>query len=258
MATIKHIKTQLEDIQTLDDPIWEVLAQDQRSGVQTAVKKRQHRIQAEIEEDTRLENMLCYEKSLYKQGYHAIAGIDEVGRGPLAGPVVAACVILPKNCKIKYLNDSKKIPKSKHKEIYYAVKEHALGIGVGIVDHQVIDRINIYEATKLAMMEAIENLEGRVTKADYLLIDAMTLDVPLPQQSIIKGDANSLSIAAASIVAKVTRDIMMKQYDQQYPGYDFTNNAGYGTKKHLEGLEKLGICPIHRLTFEPIKSLIKK
>jgi len=176
-----------------------------------------------------------------------------VGRGPLAGPVVAAAVILPKNCKITGLNDSKKIPKKKHLEIFQAVQDQALSIGIGIMDNQVIDQVNIYEATKLAMQEAISQLSPQ---PEHLLIDAMKLDLPISQTSIIKGDANSLSIAAASIVAKVTRDELMNDYDQQFPGYDFASNAGYGTAKHLEGLEKLGVTPIHRTSFEPVKSLV--
>ena len=175
-----------------------------------------------------------------------------MGRGPLAGPVVAAAVILPKGSKIPGLNDSKKIPKSKHKEIYEAVLEHAIAIGIGVKDNHVIDQVNIYEATKLAMIEAIGQLDPQ---PQHLLIDAMKLDLPISQTSIIKGDANSLSIAAASIVAKVTRDQMMETYDQEYPGYDFAQNAGYGTAKHLVGLQKLGITPIHRHSFEPIKSI---
>ena len=175
-----------------------------------------------------------------------------MGRGPLAGPVVAAAVILPKACKIPGLNDSKKIPKSKHKEIYEAVFQNAIAIGIGIKDNQVIDQVNIYEATKLAMMEAIGQLEPQ---PQHLLIDAMKLDLPIPQTSIIKGDANSLSIAAASIVAKVTRDQMMEEFDCEYPGYDFTQNAGYGTANHLAGLDKLGVTPIHRRSFEPVKSM---
>ena len=202
--------------------------------------------------------MLRYEKELYQQGYQAIAGIDEVGRGPLAGPVVTACVILPKNCKIKHLNDSKKIPKKHHEEIYQEILARALGIGIGIVDNNVIDQINIYEATKVGMLQAINQLKGVVTKPDYLLIDAMHLETSIPQQSLIKGDANSLSIAAASIVAKVTRDRMMADYANDYPGYAFEKNVGYGTKEHLEGLKKYGITPIHRKTFEPIKSMLKE
>ena len=252
MPTIKEIKERLATIDDLDHPLFEELILDGRAGVQAAISKRKRELQKQLDEDLRLEKMLAYEKELYTQGIDLIAGVDEVGRGPLAGPVVAAAVILPENCKIPGLNDSKKIPKSKHKEIYEAVLQNAIAIGIGVKDNQVIDQVNIYEATKLAMMEAIGQLDPQ---PQHLLIDAMKLDLPIPQTSIIKGDANSLSIAAASIVAKVTRDQMMEEFDCEYPGYDFTQNAGYGTANHLAGLDKLGVTPIHRRSFEPVKSM---
>ena len=252
MPTIKEIKERLATIDDLDHPLFEELILDGRAGVQAAISKRKRELQKQVDEDERLEGMLAYEKECYARGMELIAGVDEVGRGPLAGPVVAAAVILPKACKILGLNDSKKIPKSKHKEIYEAVLQNAIAIGIGIKDNQVIDQVNIYEATKLAMMEAIGQLEPQ---PQHLLIDAMKLDLPIPQTSIIKGDANSLSIAAASIVAKVTRDQMMEEFDCEYPGYDFTQNAGYGTANHLAGLDKLGVTPIHRRSFEPVKSM---
>lgn len=252
MSTIKEVKERLAMIDELDHPLFEELILDGRAGVQAAISKRKRELQKQVDEDLRLEKMLAYEKELYTQGIHLIAGVDEVGRGPLAGPVVAAAVILPKACKIPGLNDSKKIPKSKHKEIYEAVFQNAIAIGIGIKDNHVIDQVNIYEATKLAMMEAIGQLDPR---PQHLLIDAMKLDLPISQTSIIKGDANSLSIAAASIVAKVTRDQMMEKFDQEYPGYDFAQNAGYGTAKHLAGLDQLGVTPIHRRSFEPVKSM---
>ena len=255
MATIKEIKEALAKITELESPLFKEFEKDSRTGVQKEIKKRKKSIQAEIDENLRLEGMLAYEKKLYAQGISLIAGVDEVGRGPLAGPVVAAAVILPKNCKIKGLNDSKKIPKKKHEEIFQAVKDKALAIGIGIMNNQVIDQVNIYEATKLAMKEAISQLEPQ---PEHLLIDAMKLDLPISQTSIIKGDANSLSIAAASIIAKVTRDKIMDNYDQEFPGYDFSQNAGYGTAKHLEGLEKHGVTPIHRKSFEPIKTIVSE
>ncbi|WP_270308078.1 ribonuclease HII [Streptococcus koreensis] len=252
MPTIKEVKESLATIDRLDHPLFEELIYDARAGVQSAINKRKRELQKQVDEDLRLEKMLTYEKELYAQGIQLIAGVDEVGRGPLAGPVVAAAVILPKNCKIPGLNDSKKIPKSKHQAIYQAVLDQAISVGIGVKDNHVIDQVNIYEATKLAMLEAIHELDPQ---PQHLLIDAMKLDLPISQTSIIKGDANSLSIAAASIVAKVTRDRMMAAYDQEYPGYDFAQNAGYGTTKHLEGLEKQGVSPIHRRSFEPIKSM---
>ena len=252
MPTIKEVKERLATIDRLDHPLFEELIYDARAGVQSAINKRKRELQKQVDEDLRLEKMLTYEKELYAQGIQLIAGVDEVGRGPLAGPVVAAAVILPKNCKIPGLNDSKKIPKSKHQAIYQAVLDQAISVGIGVKDNHVIDQVNIYEATKLAMLEAIHELDPQ---PQHLLIDAMKLDLPISQTSIIKGDANSLSIAAASIVAKVTRDQMMAAYDQEYPGYDFAQNAGYGTTKHLEGLKKQGVSPIHRRSFEPIKSM---
>lgn len=255
MKTIKEIKEELVTILDLADPRLTEIEEDSRSGVQSALKKRRRELQSLLDEDKRLEQMLRYERLAYQQGYQIIAGIDEVGRGPLAGPVVAAAVILPINCKIPFLNDSKKIPKKKHQEIYQQVLDKAVAVGIGIKNQDIIDQVNIYQATKLAMMEALSQL---TPQPDMLLIDAMKLDVEIPQESIIKGDANSLSIAAASIVAKVTRDKMMADYDLQFPGYDFAKNAGYGTKSHLEGLEKFGVTPIHRKTFEPIKSMMRK
>ena len=255
MATIKEVKEQLAILRDLDDPRWASFEEESRTGVQAAIRKRRKAILAELAEEERLETLLNYEKSLYARGIELIAGVDEVGRGPLAGPVVAAAVILPKLCKIKGLNDSKKIPKSKHEAIYNQVMKEAVAVGIGMKDNYVIDDVNIYEATKLAMIEAIEKLNPQ---PEHLLIDAMNLDLPIEQTSIIKGDANSLSIAAASIIAKVTRDKMMADYEQEFPGYAFAKNAGYGTKEHLSGIDKFGVTPIHRRSFEPIKSIIKK
>lgn len=184
MPTIKEVKERLAMIDELDHPLFEELILDGRAGVKAAISKRKRELQKQVDEDLRLEKMLAYEKELYAQGMDLIAGVDEVGRGPLAGPVVAAAVILPKACKIPGLNDSKKIPKSKHKEIYEAVLQNAIAIGIGVKDNQVIDQVNIYEATKLAMMEAIGQLDPQ---PQHLLIDAMKLDLPISQTSIIKG-----------------------------------------------------------------------
>lgn len=257
MLTIKDIKERLEQVSTFSDPFFTTLSSDTRLGVQKAIEQTHKRLQKEQLEEERLEKMLFYEKEAYEKGYQFIAGIDEVGRGPLAGPVVAAAVVLPKMCKIPYLNDSKKISKSKHQLIYDSIQEHALAIGIGIVDESEIDKLNIYQATKVAMLDAVSKVNDRLGKVDYLLLDAMTLDIDLPQLSLIKGDSKSMSIAAASIVAKVTRDKMMEDYNTIYPGYHFEKNAGYGTKEHLQAIQTLGITPIHRKSFEPIKSLIQ-
>ena len=252
MATIKAIGEQLASVVELSDPLFELLEQDGRLGVQKLIAKRKRQLLADIAEAKRLEGLLAYERELYINNIMLIAGIDEVGRGPLAGPVVAAAVILPENCQIAGLNDSKQISKSQHQKVYDEVIAQALAVGIGCIDHQVIDQVNIYEATKLAMLQAIEQL---TIKPQHLLIDAMQLAVDIPQTSLIKGDAKSMSIAAASIVAKVTRDKLMADYDKQYPGYDFAHNAGYGTKKHLQALVEQGITDIHRRSFEPIKSM---
>ncbi|MBS7576512.1 MULTISPECIES: ribonuclease HII [unclassified Enterococcus] len=254
METIKAIQSKLAMITNPADDYLIKLQNDARKGVQKIVQQRLKQIKAIEVEQQRLEWLLRYEQELYQHGFTKIAGIDEVGRGPLAGPVVAAAVILPQNAKIIGLNDSKKIPKAQHQKIYQAVKSQAIAIGIGIVSPELIDRVNIYEATKLAMMEAVKQLNPT---PDYLLIDAMTLDIERPQKSIIKGDANSASIGAASIIAKVTRDQIMADYAEEYPQYGFEHNAGYGTKAHLEAIKKYGVLPIHRQSFEPIKSTTK-
>ena len=198
-----------------------------------------------------MSTMLNYEKDLYGNGINFIAGIDEVGRGPLVGPVVAAAVILPEGFYNKDINDSKKLSEKKRNELYEVIKNNAISIGIGIVSNKRIDEINIYEATREAMKLAIDNLS---VKPEYLLIDAMKLDVDIPSISIIKGDAKSESIAAASIIAKVTRDKMMYELDKIYPMYDFANNKGYGTKKHIEAIQKYGIISEHRKSFKPVSN----
>ena len=196
-----------------------------------------------------------FENELYKKGYKYIAGIDEVGRGPLVGPVVTAAVILPKDFYDERINDSKKLTEKKRELLYDVIMENALSVGIGMSDEKVIDEINILNATKKAMLEAINNLS---VIPDYLLIDAVKLDTNIPQMSIIKGDAKSLSIAAASIIAKVTRDRMIIELDKIHPEYDFKHNKGYGTKKHIDALYKYGPIEEHRKTFEPVSSIIKK
>lgn len=189
-----------------------------------------------------------FENELYESGIKYIAGIDEVGRGPLVGPVVTAAVILPRDFYDERINDSKKLTEKKRELLYDVIMENAVSVGIGISSEDVIDDINILEATKKAMIEAINNLS---VKPEHLLIDAVKLNVDIPQTSIIKGDAKSESIAAASIIAKVTRDRMMIELDKEHPEYDFKHNKGYGTKKHIEAIEKYGILKEHRKTFAP-------
>lgn len=210
------------------------------------LRKKEEKLRKELE---RLEVMSAYEKE-YAQYTH-ICGIDEVGRGPLAGPVVACAVVLPKDVTILYLNDSKKLSEKKRELLYDEIMEKAVAVGIGTVGPARIDEINILQATYEAMRMAIEDLTGKLgKKPDLLLNDAVTIpEVDIPQVPIIKGDAKSISIAAASIVAKVTRDHLMIEYDQVLPGYDFAKNKGYGTKAHIAGLKELGATPIHRKTF---------
>ena len=196
-----------------------------------------------------MEDLYKYENELYNTGIEYIGGVDEVGRGPLIGSVVAACVVLPKDFILEGLNDSKKLSEKKRDEYFEIIKEKAISIGIGIVDEKKIDKVNIYEATKIAMKEAIKNTN---IKLEHVLIDAMPLDIDIPTTSIIKGDAKSISIAAASVIAKVTRDKMMYDLDKKYPMYDLANNKGYGTKKHIEAIKEYGITKYHRLSFKPV------
>ena len=218
---------------------------DERSGVVKIVeqaKKRLQKIEAEIE---RTEALKKYEKEYADCGY--ICGIDEVGRGPLAGPVVACAVILPKDCDILYINDSKKLSAAKREELYDVIMEKAVAVGIGMASPQRIDEINILQATYEAMREAISKLS---VKPDILLNDAVTIPgVDIRQVPIIKGDAKSISIGAASIIAKVTRDRLMVEYDSVFPEYGFASNKGYGSAAHIEAIKKIGPCPIHRRTF---------
>ena len=206
------------------------------------MNKREEKL---AKERARLEAMRAYEKEYEKYGY--ICGIDEVGRGPLAGPVVAGAVILPKDCEILYINDSKKLSEKKREALYDEIMEKAVATGIGMASPARIDEINILQATYEAMRMAIEKLRVR---PEVLLNDAVTIPkVDILQVPIIKGDEKSVSVAAASIIAKVTRDRLMAEYDRVIPGYDFASNKGYGTKAHIAGLRKLGASPIHRMTF---------
>ncbi|MBD9105233.1 ribonuclease HII [bacterium] len=197
-----------------------------------------------------------YEKELWKNGINLIAGMDEVGRGPLIGPVVTACVILPKDFVLEGLTDSKKLSEKKREEFYDYIMEHAISVGIGMMDEKVIDEVNIYEATKLAMYQAVEKSK---VKPEHVLIDAMKLDkLEMPSTSIIKGDAKSISIAAASVIAKVTRDRMMIELDKKYPIYGFKSHKGYPTKKHIEAIKEYGLINGYRKTFKPISEMVKE
>lgn len=219
--------------------------QDGRGGVQAAVEKGRKRLVAYEKEKARCEALKKYEREY--AAYAHICGIDEVGRGPLAGPVVAGAVILPKDCDILYINDSKKLSEKKREEFYEVIMERAVAVGIGYSAPERIDEINILQATYEAMRQAVDSLQ---VTPDLLLNDAVTIpEVTVRQVPIIKGDAKSISIGAASIVAKVTRDRLMVQYDEVYPQYGFASNKGYGAQAHIDALKEYGPCPIHRRSF---------
>jgi len=254
MISISDIKKEIESVDIGGrKKIVDKYRSDTRVGVKKLVEKydkEQEKLKKEYE---RIENMRIYEKKYSEYDY--ICGIDEVGRGPLSGPVVAAAVILPKDCKILYVNDSKKLSEKKREELYDVITSKALTYAVGVVTPQVIDEINILQATYEAMRIAISKLQ---IKPQILLNDAVTIpnvDTNIKQVPIIKGDAKSISIAAASIVAKVTRDRMMVEYDKIYPEYEFASNKGYGSAKHIQAIKEYGPCTIHRQTF--IKNFTK-
>lgn len=198
-----------------------------------------------------------YERELKEKGINFIAGVDEVGRGPLVGPVVAACVVLPDNFNLDGLTDSKKLSEKKRDFYFEEIKKQALGIGVGVIDEKKIDEVNIYEATKLAMRAAIDECL-KTCKIEHILIDAMPLQLDIPTTSIIKGDLKSITISAASVIAKVTRDRMLDELHEKFPMYDFKKNKGYPTKKHLEAIEEYGILPEHRRSYGPVKKYLEK
>lgn len=199
-------------------------------------------------------DLLKYEKELYDNNIQYVAGVDEVGRGPLVGPVVAACVVLPKNYNLEGLTDSKKLSEKKRDKFYDIIIRDALGVGIGIISPEVIDEVNIYEASKLAMIEAINNVKCKI---EHILIDAMPLELDIPSTSIIHGDALSLSIAAASVIAKVTRDKMMYELHEKYPEYGFNKHKGYPTKLHLENIKKYGILDNYRKSYKPVKEILE-
>lgn len=248
---IQEIKAAYQALDPDDEPMLQqfihTYGTDARSGVQTLVEQTKKKLVQLEAEYVRSEKMLAFERKYHAMGSRYICGIDEVGRGPLAGPVVACAVILPEDEMLLHLNDSKQLPRKKREILYDIIREKAVAYGIGVVSEKRIDEINILQATYEAMRMAIANLK---VQPDLLLNDAVRIpEVDIKQVPIIKGDTLSASIAAASIVAKVTRDRMMVEYDKVYPGYDFASNMGYGSAKHYAGLDKLGPCEIHRRTY---------
>lgn len=252
--SIAELKTLVKQDQLTTDMI-NLLKQDERKGVQTIIKNYERQQEKDMRLKEQFYEMMSYERECRNQGYRYIAGVDEAGRGPLAGPVVAAAVILPSDFKLIGLNDSKLLNINQREKFFEYIKEQAIAYYVSIVDNQKIDEINIFEATKFAMREALNKLD---TQADYALIDAVYLnEFSYPTKNIIKGDQKSISIAAASILAKVTRDHLMKKLHIEYPMYDFVSNMGYGTKKHIEQLQAHGVSPYHRRSFAPVRAAMK-
>ena len=246
MVTFNEIKEKLESTDVEKLPyVLENYKDDKRKGIIKLIEKQEMRYKKFLQEQQRIENMRIYEEK--QSEYEYIAGIDEVGRGPLAGPVVTCAIILPRGARILYVNDSKKLSAETREELYDILMEKAIDVSIGIENNQVIDEINILQATYKAMQQSVNNLK---IKPDIILNDAVTIpDISVKQVPIIKGDSKSITIASASIIAKVTRDRLMVEYDKLYPEYDFINNKGYGSKKHIEALKKYGPCPIHRETF---------
>ncbi|MBS4189212.1 ribonuclease HII [Bacillus sp. FJAT-49705] len=251
--TIREIEQNLSLVKDRNSDFIRFIEKDERKGVQQLLKKWYSQQELEKKAYEKHLEMIQYEHDYRSQGYENIAGIDEVGRGPLAGPVVAAAVILPPTFYLPGLDDSKKLSEQKRNAFFEIIKREALSVSIGIISVKEIDRINILEASKKAMLTAIAGLK---TKPDFLLIDAVKLMTPYPQEAIIKGDGKSISIAAASIVAKVTRDRMLIQLAKEFPQYGFSQNMGYGTKEHLNAIKEFGITPHHRKSFAPIKEFI--
>lgn len=249
---IEDVKALLNNIQDPEDPDLAALRKDGRKGVQALIRqweKRQLKLEAGRKQ---YEEIQSFERKLRLSGYRLIAGVDEVGRGPLAGPVTAACVILPESPELAGLTDSKKLSEAKRNFYATEIQKVAIAAETGEASPEEIDRMNIYEASKLAMRRAVSAVQKK-TDIDFLLIDAMTLPIDLPQESLIKGDARSLSIAAASVIAKVERDNQMKELDRVFPEYGLASHMGYGTRKHLAALDEHGPQFFHRKSFSPVR-----
>lgn len=252
--TIKEIKEQLAQVSSLDDPLIEQFSSDSRKGVQQALKQTRNRINKYVKVTREFHHRFLYEKALWKSGNRYVAGMDEVGRGPLAGPVVTCAVILNSDFDMVEVTDSKMLSRKEREKLYLHIVDEAVEVSIAVNPASVIDQMNIYAATQNAMIRSVKSLHH---KPSHLIVDAVPLDINIPQTTLIKGDRKSISVAAASIVAKEYRDHLMADYAKLYPHYGFDENMGYGTKVHLAGLEKYGPCPIHRKTFAPVNYYFK-
>lgn len=238
-----------DEIQALMD----TFRTDERASVQNLIKKTERRLEKEEKERIRMKAMWDFEREAKEQGYRWIAGTDEVGRGPLAGPVVAAAVILPEDADLPEIKDSKKLSEKQRETLNILIKEQAVAWSIAEISPEKIDEINILEASRLAMKLSVEDLKQ---KADFVLVDGIPNPrIEGPSRAIVKGDNRSISIAAASVIAKVYRDHLMEEYDKKYPGYEFAQNKGYPTESHMNAVRTIGPCPIHRMTFRPLNEL---
>ncbi|MFY4773868.1 ribonuclease HII [Metabacillus sp. RGM 3146] len=248
--TVKEISRMLQEVTSLDDPLVKRSLEDDRKAVQQLVKGWIRNYERNKQLEMQFNRMSSFEREARKNGHILIAGIDEAGRGPIAGPVVAAAVILKEDFFLLGLTDSKQLTKTKRDLYFETIVEEALAFSVGIVKEKEIDEINIYQAAKKAMIQAVQGLSET---PDMLLIDAMELSINIKEQSLIKGDSRSISIAAGSVIAKVTRDRLMEEIAREFPMYGFEKHMGYGTKEHIEAIKKYGITPYHRKSFSPVK-----
>lgn len=253
--SVKEIRERLKTIQSLDDPWLVSLSSDSRKGVQTALTQFKRRLKKRQAARVAFEGRFRYEKALWNAGNQYVAGIDEVGRGPLAGPVVTCAVVLDDSFDLIEVTDSKLLSRREREKLYLHIVDEAVEVSLAVSSPQVIDQLNIYHATQQAMIRSVNNL---VHRPQHLIVDAVPLDISIPQTTLIKGDRKSISVAAASIVAKEYRDHLMADYAKIYPGYGFEENMGYGTKQHLQALATYGPTPIHRKTFAPVPKYLKR
>ena len=251
--TVKQIRERLSQLTDRSDPYVQSLATDSRKGVQQALTQFYRRLERQAAAQAAFRQRFRYEEKLWRQGCRYVAGMDEVGRGPLAGPVVTCAVILRPDFDLVGVTDSKQLTRHEREQLYLQIVNEAVEVSIAVNDREAIDRLNIYAATQDAMIRAVNNLHHR---PDHLIVDAVPLKIAIPQTTLIKGDQKSISVAAACIVAKEYRDHLMRDYDRVYPGYGLAENMGYGTKEHLAGLAAHGATPIHRRSFRPVQDYL--
>lgn len=252
--TVKDIRDMLKQVADVDNPLFTKLATDKRKGVQQAIVSAKRRIKREEIAKAAFQKRFVYEKHYWSEGNKYVAGMDEVGRGPLAGPVVTCAVILSPDFDLVAVTDSKQLTRHERESLYLRIVNEAVEVSIAVNDHRTIDQLNIYAATKQAMLRSVEQLHHQPS---HLIVDAVPLQTNISQTTLIKGDQKSISVAAASIVAKEYRDHLMRDYDRLYPQYGFAENMGYGTASHLAALRQYGPCPIHRRSFAPVQKYLK-